>query len=127
MVPVTTTAHRGHSGSFCSQELTLPHPELSTQSRGHASPRGTESARTHRLRVQPVTSSQFPGSGRNLSSTTTLSWAEQPRTPETLKRNCFTRGTALSQPQPLPHNTDTPPQIPVLAEPGSAQKAFKSF
>lgn len=58
MVPVTNTAWgsqntKEHSRSFCSQNLTLPHPEPTAGvTCCHPSPLGTEHARTDRLSVQ---------------------------------------------------------------------------
>lgn len=44
---------QAHSELLCSQNLTLPHPELTTETCHHPSALGTEHARTDRLSVQP--------------------------------------------------------------------------
>lgn len=43
---------QGHTRSFCSQDLTLPRPELTTETCGHPSTLTTEHIRTDRLSVQ---------------------------------------------------------------------------
>lgn len=63
-----------HSGSLCSQDLTLSHPELTTETCHHPSPLGPECARTDRLNAAPVTasSSRFLRLVKSLSSTICL-------------------------------------------------------
>lgn len=113
---------QGHTGSFCSQDLTLPRPELTTETCGHPSTLSTDyRARQDRqaecAAPATATSSRFLGLVRNLSSTTTLSWAEQPRMLETLKGNCFafqcSRSSSTTEPTPSPapeqaHTTPNP-------------------
>lgn len=98
---------QGHSRSFCSQNLTLPHPELTAGvTCCHPSPLGTEHARTEAECAVPVTatSSQFLTgvSEEFILYNNPLSWAEQLRTLETLKGNCFTFQCLRSSTEPIP-------------------------